>query len=199
MFYKSLPDTLELQYYPRKSIFLVIFSIIYQGISIQVTERTRSLCLTKCISHKIVDEIHFNLDCIVRPFEQGGMFIVPHLLRHGTSFFAVSSEGLFTYSHLPWQANGTYDLYQYPHGEFVIEPKEEKDKLIKKKKRFHNLKFPQVLLLVLITKEIVFVAITLSVLVSEIIRFWHKCIYMYLERPDGKECGSLVSCKQHVV
>ena len=81
MFYKSLPDTLELQYYPRKCILIVIFSIIYQGISIQITERTRSLCLTKCISHKIVDEIHFNLDCIVRPFEQGGMFIVPHLLR----------------------------------------------------------------------------------------------------------------------
>jgi hypothetical protein len=26
-------------------------------------------------------------------FEQGGIFIVPHLLRHGTSVFPVSSEG----------------------------------------------------------------------------------------------------------
>ena len=68
---------------------------------------------------------------------------------------------------------------------------------IHNKKRFHNLNFPQVLLLVLITKEIGFVAITLSLLFSEIIRFWHKC--MDLERPDGKECGSLVSYKQHVV
>jgi hypothetical protein len=27
-------------------------------------------------------------------FEQGGIFIVPHLLWHGTSVFPVSSEGL---------------------------------------------------------------------------------------------------------
>jgi hypothetical protein len=29
----------------------------------------------------------------LRPFEQGGIFIVPHLLWHGTSVFPVSSEG----------------------------------------------------------------------------------------------------------
>jgi hypothetical protein len=29
----------------------------------------------------------------LRAFEQGGIFIVPHLLRHGTSVFPVSSEG----------------------------------------------------------------------------------------------------------
>ena len=33
--------------------------------------------------------------CSVRmTFEQEGMFIVPHLLRHGASVFMVSSEGL---------------------------------------------------------------------------------------------------------
>ena len=109
-------------------VFLVIFSIIYQGISIKITERTRSLCLTKCISHKIVDEIHVNLNCIVRPFEQGGMFIVPHLLRHGTSVFAVSSEGLFLYSHLPWQANGTYycTYTSIPMGNLLLNQKVKK-------------------------------------------------------------------------
>jgi hypothetical protein len=29
----------------------------------------------------------------LRAFEQGGVFIVPHLLRHGASVFQVSSEG----------------------------------------------------------------------------------------------------------
>jgi hypothetical protein len=29
----------------------------------------------------------------LRAFEQGGIFIVPHPLRHGTSVFPVSSEG----------------------------------------------------------------------------------------------------------
>jgi hypothetical protein len=29
----------------------------------------------------------------LRAFEQGGIFIVPHLLRHGASVFLVSSEG----------------------------------------------------------------------------------------------------------
>jgi hypothetical protein len=29
----------------------------------------------------------------LRAFEQGGIFIVPHLLRHGASVFPVSSEG----------------------------------------------------------------------------------------------------------
>jgi hypothetical protein len=28
----------------------------------------------------------------LRAFEQGGIFIVPHLLRHGTSVYTVSSE-----------------------------------------------------------------------------------------------------------
>jgi hypothetical protein len=30
---------------------------------------------------------------VLRAFEQGGIFIVPHLLRHGASVFPVSSEG----------------------------------------------------------------------------------------------------------
>jgi hypothetical protein len=30
---------------------------------------------------------------VLRAFEQGGIFIVPHLLRHGTSVFPISSEG----------------------------------------------------------------------------------------------------------
>jgi hypothetical protein len=36
---------------------------------------------------------HFGLCSALRAFEQGGVFIVPHLLWHRTSVFPVSSEG----------------------------------------------------------------------------------------------------------
>jgi hypothetical protein len=35
---------------------------------------------------------NFGLCSALRAFEQGGIFIVPHLLRHGASVFPVSSE-----------------------------------------------------------------------------------------------------------
>jgi hypothetical protein len=34
----------------------------------------------------------------LRAFEQWGIFIVPHLLWHGTSVFSVSSEGVASYN-----------------------------------------------------------------------------------------------------
>jgi hypothetical protein len=40
----------------------------------------------------------------LRAFEQGGIFIVPHLLWHGTSVFPVSSEG-------PPQSVASYDTH----------------------------------------------------------------------------------------
>jgi hypothetical protein len=36
---------------------------------------------------------NLGLCAALRAFEQGGIFIVPHLKRHGTSIFTVSSEG----------------------------------------------------------------------------------------------------------
>jgi hypothetical protein len=36
---------------------------------------------------------NLSLCSVLRAFEQGGIFIVPHLLWHGTSVFLVSSEG----------------------------------------------------------------------------------------------------------
>ena len=36
---------------------------------------------------------NFGLCSALRAFEQGGIFIMPHLLWHGGSFFPVSSEG----------------------------------------------------------------------------------------------------------
>jgi hypothetical protein len=36
---------------------------------------------------------NLGLCSVLRAFEQGGIFIVPHLLWHGTSVFPVSSEG----------------------------------------------------------------------------------------------------------
>jgi hypothetical protein len=41
----------------------------------------------------------------LRDFEQGGIFIVPHLLWHGTSDFLVSSEG-------PPQSVASYDTWE---------------------------------------------------------------------------------------
>jgi hypothetical protein len=41
----------------------------------------------------------------LRAFEQGGIFIVPHLLWHGTSVFPVSSEG-------PPQSVASYDTHR---------------------------------------------------------------------------------------
>jgi hypothetical protein len=40
----------------------------------------------------------------LRAFEQGGIFIVPHLMWHGTSVFPVSSEG-------PPQSVDSYDTH----------------------------------------------------------------------------------------
>jgi hypothetical protein len=47
----------------------------------------------------------------LRAFEQGKIFIVPHLLRHGTSVFPVSSEGP---PHLvaSYDTRGSVDLYK---------------------------------------------------------------------------------------
>jgi hypothetical protein len=41
----------------------------------------------------------------LKAFEQGGIFIVPHLLWHGTSVFPVSSEG-------PSHAVAFYDTHE---------------------------------------------------------------------------------------
>jgi hypothetical protein len=43
---------------------------------------------------------NFGLCSALRAFEQGGIFIVPHLLWHGTSVFPVSSEGPAPFSRL---------------------------------------------------------------------------------------------------
>jgi hypothetical protein len=54
----------------------------------------------------------------LRAFEQGGIFIVPHLLWHGTSVFPVSSEGP---PHLvaSYDPQGMWRIYSNPdpHGE----------------------------------------------------------------------------------
>ena len=44
-------------------------------------------------------------------FNEGGIFIIPHLLWHGTSVFTVSSEGPPAFSPLLRQARGTEDLF----------------------------------------------------------------------------------------
>jgi hypothetical protein len=49
----------------------------------------------------------------LRKFEQGGIFIVPHLLWHGASIFPVSSEGP-PYSVASCDTQG--DVEDLPHG-----------------------------------------------------------------------------------
>jgi hypothetical protein len=88
----------------------------------------------------------------LRALEQGGIFIVPHLLRHGTSVFPVSSEGppnsvasydtqgdvenLFLpgFSRVPYQSpltthKGMWRIYSNPdpHGVFHLEFKPQDD------------------------------------------------------------------------
>jgi hypothetical protein len=49
----------------------------------------------------------------LRAFEQGGIFIVPHLLWHGTSVFPVSSEG-------PPHSVASYDTRGGVHGGSIL-------------------------------------------------------------------------------
>jgi hypothetical protein len=49
----------------------------------------------------------------LRAFEQGGIFIVPHLLWHGTSVFPVSSEGL-PHSVAYYNTQGMWIIYSNP-------------------------------------------------------------------------------------
>jgi hypothetical protein len=42
---------------------------------------------------------NFGLCSALKAFEEGGIFIVPHLLRHGTSVYMVSYERLAPTSH----------------------------------------------------------------------------------------------------
>jgi hypothetical protein len=53
----------------------------------------------------------------LRVFEQGGIFIVPHLLWHGTSVFPVSSEGP-PHSVASYDTQGMWRIYSNPdsHG-----------------------------------------------------------------------------------
>jgi hypothetical protein len=54
----------------------------------------------------------------LRAFEQGGIFIVPHLLWHGTSVFPVSSEGP-PHSVASYDTRGNWRIYNSnpdPHG-----------------------------------------------------------------------------------
>jgi hypothetical protein len=53
----------------------------------------------------------------LRAFEQGGIFIVPHLLWHGTSVFPVSSEGP-PHSVASYDTRGKWRIYSNldPHG-----------------------------------------------------------------------------------
>ena len=56
-------------------------------------------------------------------FEQGGMFIVPHLLWHGTSVYPVSSEGLLVQSPLTPRRIELLRAYcnPDPHGPIKLE------------------------------------------------------------------------------
>jgi hypothetical protein len=58
---------------------------------------------------------------MLRAFEQGGIFIVPHLLWHGTSVFPVSSEGPSIQSPLTTRL-GMRKIYSNldPHGEIAF-------------------------------------------------------------------------------
>jgi hypothetical protein len=68
---------------PLKNDWLIIYGF---------TSRLRILHLYGDVA--IAGELqNLGLYSALRAFEQGGIFIVPHLLWHGASVFSVSSEG----------------------------------------------------------------------------------------------------------
>jgi hypothetical protein len=69
--------------------WLIDWLIIYDFMS-----RSRILYLYGDIAIAHEGLQNFGLCLALRSFEQGGIFIVPHLLWHGTSVFPVSAEGL---------------------------------------------------------------------------------------------------------
>jgi hypothetical protein len=60
---------------------------------------------------------NLGLCLVLRAFEKGGIFIVPHLLQHGTSVFPVSSRGL-PHSVASNDTQGMWRIYSIPdpHG-----------------------------------------------------------------------------------
>lgn len=49
--------------------------------------------------------------CTLAAFEQGGIFIMQHLLGHRVKVFAVSFKGLPLFRHLLQKVKGTDDLF----------------------------------------------------------------------------------------
>ena len=63
---------------------------------------------------------NFGLFLVKMAFEQGGIFIVPHLLLHGASVFAVSSEGLFLFSSLFTKIRGIIRAYSHSYTQGTV-------------------------------------------------------------------------------
>jgi hypothetical protein len=57
------------------------------------TSRSRIFHLYGDVTIASEGQQNLGLCSALRAFEQGGIFIVPHLLQHRTSIFPVSSEG----------------------------------------------------------------------------------------------------------
>jgi hypothetical protein len=57
------------------------------------TSRSRIFHLYGDVTNAGEELQNLGLCLVLRAFEQGGIFIVPHMLRHGTSVYPVSSEG----------------------------------------------------------------------------------------------------------
>ena len=77
--------------------------------------------------HKLVENISLRDTTIAgkgfrTAFEQRGMFIVPYLLWHGTSVYAVSFKGPPCSVAFLLQARGTEELYSYSgtHGTYTV-------------------------------------------------------------------------------
>jgi hypothetical protein len=74
-------------------LLLLLFYILPQANEFPFTSRSRIFHLYGDVTIAGEELQNLRLCSALRAFEQEGIFIVPHLLLHGTSVFPVSSEG----------------------------------------------------------------------------------------------------------
>jgi hypothetical protein len=85
-------------YVLETKMILIFFRLIIYGF----TSRSRIFHSYGDITTAGEELQKFGLCSVLRAFERGGIFIMPHLLWHGTSFFPISFEG-------PPQSVASYD------------------------------------------------------------------------------------------
>jgi hypothetical protein len=93
----------------------IITCMMYEWYHIDIKDWLIIYCFTSRsrIFHLYEGLQNLGLCLVLRAFEKGGIFIVPHLLRHGASVFPVSSKGL-PHSVASYNTQGMWRIYSNP-------------------------------------------------------------------------------------